>query len=94
LVDQVLNDYPHTDMEGRGSYDQNFLFKYVWPLVKGDTISHDIKQTRCRRHGPAQCKPYPIGPSNVEENYFVGAGFQGDNWNQTHECELKCKLNK
>ena len=92
LMDECLTSYQHVDMQGGAGYDQNFLHHFVWPLVKGDTLSHDDKIPRCRKHGSALCKHFPIGPSNIEENYFVGAAFVDENWNRSIECNLQCKL--
>lgn len=53
-----------------GSWDQDFLYKEVWPLVKNDALVHD--SYKCENFTP---KPHPFPtqrPPLNETNLFVG----------------------
>lgn len=92
LFGRVFRDYPDEDMSGKASYDQNFLEIFVWPLVKDDTLSHDVKYHRCKELGTGSCLDFPIGPPKLDAKYFVGADFKETDWSLTLNCDLKCKL--
>ena len=91
LIHQALQDFPHKAISGV-EYDQAFLANYLWPVVKTSALCHDSDLQRCRNKGAAVCMQFPLGPSNIEQEYFVGAAFQADEWNRTHTCTIECNL--
>ena len=91
VMEDALTKYPHK-IPGCCASDQNILTMFIWPKVKQTTLSHDMDQMRCRRYGAAECRDFPIGPRNEDENYFIGAPFKPPDRTprDNHKCTLKC----
>lgn len=92
LVNNAMKKYPKSPIPGCCAEDQNFLSKFVWPLVKQAAMDHDSQPGRCRGYGSAACTEWPLGPPDYSNNFFVGAGFkEGRFANMTeYKCDLKC----
>lgn len=54
--------------------DQAFLAKYVWPIVRSSTFSHDILQERCVQYGSRRCEKFPMGGD--ANGFYVGASYR------------------
>jgi hypothetical protein len=85
---------PH--ISGCCGEDQSFLQSFVWPRVKGLSMSHDMDQGRCRSHGAVSCRDFPLGPRIQENNFFVGAPFKPGSGDMAvtetgYSCSLECK---
>ena len=96
LVHKAVTDHQYK-IPGETGEDQHFLSLYVWPIVKYDTLSHDIDAFRCEVYGAAMCKDFPFGDRDERANYFVGAALQWekDSSGQTpagYNCSYTCKL--
>ena len=57
----------------------------MWPLSRGDAISHD--SYLCQKYPDTQ--PFPT-QRNIEHNNFFGA-VVNDNWTLLDECPVECR---
>ena len=79
-------------IEGAPGEDQSFLLKYIWPIVKTRTLSHDDSISRCQLHDSAECRRFPFGIRNEDENFFVGASFKNEDGVENVVGQYKCQL--
>ena len=85
LKENTLAPYSH---HGFGE-DQLFLSRYVWQLVKANTIAHDSNLTRCLQYDTKICKNFPLGPRT--DNFFVGDAFKTrENYKKHFSCTVSC----
>ena len=71
-----------TRVESLKSDDQTLLNKFVWPIVKADTMQHDSYS--CKKYPGA--RPFP----NKRANYhFVGCIRPCGNW--AKQCPIECR---
>lgn len=76
LLSQALNDNPEGILGAPGE-DQSFLQRYVWPIVKGDTLNHDDDAERCVRYGAKRCSTFPFNSKHLSTAHsFVGQSFK------------------
>lgn len=75
----------------RNHEDQSFLSTYIWPLVKNETLAHDMNAQRCTQFKSKECTDFPLGPRNEESSFFVGMPFKNDQWNSDYDCTIECK---
>jgi hypothetical protein len=76
LVSSAFTEQPE-GLEGAPGEDQAFLAKYLWPLVSGQTVDHDIFDERCKRYGAPHCLAFPSGEERDGHSIFVGQPFEG-----------------
>ena len=74
--------------------DQAFLAKYVWPIVRHSTFSHDVLQERCVRYGSKRCETFPMGGD--AKGFYVGAAYRDDLGSLTGHisCNFTCGTNR
>jgi len=83
-------------IHGMRGEDQSFLMRYIWPIVRSQTLDHDILSERCRKYGSKVCRSFPMGDRDENSNVFVGAAFKPiggaiRNASMSHTCAIKCR---
>jgi hypothetical protein len=55
--------------------DQNFLDRWIWPLVRNVSLCHESDLRRCQRHANLRCEGFPsYGPAR-SDRFFVGSNL-------------------
>ncbi|KAH3763559.1 tetratricopeptide repeat protein [Pelomyxa schiedti] len=72
---------------GGTKLDQCFLSKYIWPIVKTQTLSTDSSQGMYCRNSAA-CHKFPVDPK-FKSSFFVGQPFK-DTRHWLHLCNISC----
>lgn len=73
--------------------DQDFLSSNIWPLVKSNTLDHDIDTERCKGYGSAVCADWPMGADHWSRDFFVGQAIRStEGVSPGYDCSLNCSL--
>lgn len=95
-IERAFKDFPNSGVPGCCADDQNFLAMYVWPIVKGNAIDHDMDHGRCRMYGAKVCRKFPM-TNRDDAHIFVGLPFKDPQGtyvggkNAHYECSVDCK---
>jgi hypothetical protein len=93
IVKKAFEDYPTQKIPGITQDDQNFLAKYIWPVVKDHAMDHDMDGgLRCRRFGSKVCRRFPIGGRDDESHIGYPFNSERNVTRATHfECTVSCR---